>query len=49
MSYWIYGDNVAFVSAEKELYGFIVHSKEFMEMMKFNFDLLWEQTHDWEN
>lgn len=42
MSYWIYGDNVAFVSAGKELYGFIVHSKEFVEMMKFNFDMLWQ-------
>ncbi len=44
MSYWIYGDNVAFVSAGEELYGFIVHSKEFVQMMKFHFDLLWEST-----
>lgn len=43
MSYWIYADNVAFVSAGKELYGFIVHSKEFVEMMKIHFNLLWEQ------
>ncbi len=42
MSYWIYADNVAFVSAGKELYGFIVHSKEFAEMMKFQFELLWK-------
>ncbi len=41
MSYWIYANNVAFVSTEKELYGFIVHSKEFADMMKFNFDLIW--------
>ncbi len=41
MSYWIYADNVAFVSAGKELYGFIVHSKEFADMMKFNFDIIW--------
>ncbi len=41
MSYWIYEDNVAFVSAGKELYGFIVHSREFSEMMKFQFNLLW--------
>lgn len=44
MSYWIYGDNVAFVSAGKELYGFIVHSKEFSEMMLLNFNLLWNKT-----
>ena len=43
MSYWIYADNVAFVSAGKELYGFIVHSKEFAEMMEIHFNLLWEQ------
>lgn len=42
MSYWIYGDNVAFISAEKELYGFIVHSREFVDMMKIHFDLLWK-------
>ncbi|MBS3922042.1 MAG: hypothetical protein KGZ37_02695 [Nitrosarchaeum sp.] len=42
MSYWIYADNVAFVSAGKELYGFIVHSKEFADMMKFNFDIIWD-------
>ncbi len=43
MSYWIYGDKVAFVSAGKELYGFIVQSKEFVEMMKIHFNILWEQ------
>lgn len=42
MSYWIYGDNVAFVSAEKELYGFIVHSKEFAEMMLVHFKMFWQ-------
>ncbi len=43
MSYWIYADNVAFVSAGDEIYGFIVHSKEFVDMMKIHFDLLWNQ------
>lgn len=43
MSYWIYGDNVAFVSSGAELYGFIVHSKEFSEMMLIHFKLLWQQ------
>lgn len=45
MSYWIYADNVAFVSAGKEAYGFIVHSREFVEMMLIHFNLLWEQAH----
>ncbi len=40
MSYWIYDDNVAFISADKELYGFIVHSRQFSDMMKMHFDLL---------
>ena len=43
MSYWIYADNVAFVSAGDEVYGFIVHSREFVDMMKIHFDLLWNQ------
>lgn len=43
MSYWIYGDNVAFISAGEELYGFIVHSKEFSDMMLLNFNLLWDK------
>jgi sugar-specific transcriptional regulator TrmB len=42
MSYWIYDDNVAFVSSGKELYGFIVHSREFADMMKFQFNLIWK-------
>jgi sugar-specific transcriptional regulator TrmB len=42
MSYWIYDNNVAFISAGEELYGFIVQSKEFADMMKFNFNLLWK-------
>ncbi|MES2931016.1 MAG: helix-turn-helix domain-containing protein [Patescibacteria group bacterium] len=42
MSYWIYGDNVAFVSSGSELYGFIVHSREFSQMMLAHFKLLWE-------
>jgi len=40
MSYWIYDDNVAFISAESELYGFIIHSREFSTMMKLHYDLM---------
>lgn len=43
MSYWIYENNVAFISGGKEMYGFIIHSQEFSEMMKFHFDMLWEK------
>lgn len=46
MSYWIYEDKVAFVSTGKALFGFIVHSREFSDMMKINFDLLWGVSKD---
>jgi sugar-specific transcriptional regulator TrmB len=42
MSYWIYADKVAFVSTGDIPFGFIVHSKDFAEMMKVNFHLMWE-------
>ncbi len=42
MSYWIYGDKVAFFDASDELYGFIVHSKSFSNLMKAHFNILWE-------
>lgn len=41
MSYWIYGDKVAFFDSSDELYGFIVHSKSFSGLMKMQFDILW--------
>ncbi len=46
MSYWIYGDKVAFFDLQSatdspaELYGFIVHSKSFSNLMKMQFDIL---------
>ena len=42
MGYTIYGDNVSFISSEKEIFGFIVHSQEFAKLMKLHFDVLWE-------
>lgn len=44
MSYWIYGDKVAFVSTGTTIFGFIVHSQEFSNMMKLNFELLWDES-----
>lgn len=41
MSYWIYGDKVAFFDSSDELYGFIVHSKAFSNLMKMHFNILW--------
>lgn len=42
MSYWIYGDKVAFFDASPELYGFIVSSKSFAHLMKINFGSMWK-------
>ncbi len=42
MSYWIYGDKVAFFDSSPELFGFIVHSKSFAHLMKVHFDFLWK-------
>lgn len=42
MGYTIYGDKVSFISSDKEVFGFIVQSKEFVSLMKLQFDSLWE-------
>lgn len=41
MGYWAYSDKVAFVSSNKEGFGFIVQSKEFRQLVKMQFSLLW--------
>jgi sugar-specific transcriptional regulator TrmB len=41
MGYTIYDDKVSFISSEKEMFGFIVQSKEFASLMRIHFDMLW--------
>jgi sugar-specific transcriptional regulator TrmB len=41
MGYWAYENKVAFISSEKESFGFLVESKEFRMLMKAQFDQLW--------
>ena len=41
MGYWLYADKVAFISSRQESFGFIVHSRDFMEMIKSQFELVW--------
>lgn len=41
MGYTIYGDKVSFISSHKEIFGFIVHSRDFADLMKLHFDVLW--------
>lgn len=46
MGYTIYGDKVSFISSSKEIFGFIVQSSEFAQLMKLQFDALWSQSKD---
>ncbi len=41
MAYNIYGDKVSFISSQGEGYGFIVHSADFVNLMKMQFKALW--------
>jgi sugar-specific transcriptional regulator TrmB len=41
LGYWIYGNKVVFISSTKESFGFIVESLEFAQMMKSQFELVW--------
>lgn len=42
MSYWLYADKVAFISSEQEYFGFIVHSRDFAELLKSQFEVIWK-------
>jgi sugar-specific transcriptional regulator TrmB len=41
MGYTIYGDKVSFVSSHREIFGFIVQSKDFALLMSSQFKVLW--------
>jgi sugar-specific transcriptional regulator TrmB len=43
MSYTIYEQNVLFISSQKESFGFTITSKDFSELMKSQFEVLWNQ------
>jgi sugar-specific transcriptional regulator TrmB len=42
MGYTIYGDKVSFVSSHREVFGFIVQSKDFAELMRSQFTVMWK-------
>lgn len=44
MGYTIYGDKVSFISSHKEVFGFIVHSREFALLMRLQFDAMWKMS-----
>lgn len=41
MGYWAYGNKVMFMSSKAENFGFIVESKELRQLLKTQFDILW--------
>ncbi len=43
MSYWLYGDKVAFISSREEVFGFVVHSADFSKLLRVQFELIWPQ------
>lgn len=42
MGYWLYEDRVAFLSSEKEGFGFVVQSKDFANLIKLQFEEMWK-------
>lgn len=42
MGYTIYGDKVSFISSSREVFGFVVQSKDFAELMCTQFKVLWK-------
>jgi len=42
MSYWLYADKVAFISSKTESFGFVIHSRDFANLIKSQFNVIWE-------
>ncbi|MFZ2310235.1 MAG: helix-turn-helix domain-containing protein [Patescibacteria group bacterium] len=42
MSYWLYADKVAFISSKTESFGFVIHSRDFANLIKSQFDVIWQ-------
>lgn len=42
MGYGVYGNKVAFISSQRENYGYVIDSKELSETMKNHFDYFWK-------
>lgn len=41
MGYWLYEDKVAFISSRQESFGFTVASRDFAELIRSQFELVW--------
>lgn len=43
MSCWLYADKVAFISSRQEFFGLVIHSKDFVELQKAQFEVIWKK------
>jgi len=44
MGYWIYENKVVFISSRKSNFGFIVESEEFVEMLRSQWQVVWQMS-----
>lgn len=42
MSYWLFEDKVAFISGKEECFGFVVQSKDFANLIRTQFEVVWK-------
>lgn len=42
MGYWVYDNKVAFISSREEAFGFTIESVEFVNLVKMQFNLIWD-------
>lgn len=42
MGYWIYKNKVAFISSKRESFGFVIESRELVEMLLTQFEVVWK-------
>jgi sugar-specific transcriptional regulator TrmB len=42
MSYWLYADKVAFISSKAESYGFVINSRDFANLIRAQFEIIWK-------
>lgn len=41
MSYWVYEDKTAFISSKDETFGFVIQSRDFANLMRAQFEMIW--------
>ncbi len=44
MGYWMAGHTAAFVSSQREAYGFVIRSRDFTDFLRSQFEMVWKQS-----